>query len=78
MGEHVNRILCAADRKGSPESIDQRLAAAGQRGVDAIAVVGDIGGDGDGERDVFRALGHASCRATATSCARSIALTSRH
>jgi hypothetical protein len=59
MGEHVNRILCAADPKGS--SIDRPLAAAGQHGVDAIAVVSDIGGDGDGEREVFRGLGHASC-----------------
>lgn len=61
MGEHVNRILCVADPKRSPESIDTLLAAAGQHGGDAIAVVGDIGGDGDGEREVFRALGHATC-----------------
>jgi Icc-related predicted phosphoesterase len=61
MSEHVNRILCAADPNGSPESIDRLLAAADQRSVDAIAVVGDIGGDGDGEREVFRALAHASC-----------------
>lgn len=61
MGEHVNRILCAADPNGSPGSIDRLRAAAHRHGVDAIAVVGDIGGDGDCEREVFRALGHATC-----------------
>jgi Icc-related predicted phosphoesterase len=57
--QHVNRILCAADPRGSESAIQQLLAVADDDGPDAIALVGDLGEPGDGYRDVFRALGHA-------------------
>ncbi|HEX6020710.1 MAG TPA: metallophosphoesterase [Solirubrobacter sp.] len=60
-GEHVNRILCAADPKGSAEAIDRLLAAGDQHGADAISVIGDLGDPGGGEWKVLRALARASC-----------------
>ena len=59
--EHVNRILCAADPNGSVDAIERLLATADEDGVDAIALLGDIGERGDGHRAVFRALARARC-----------------
>jgi hypothetical protein len=57
-GERVNLILCAANPRGSVEAIEQVLATAGERGVDAVTLAGNIG-DHDGGQDVLRALGGA-------------------
>jgi Icc-related predicted phosphoesterase len=60
-GEHVNRILCAADPGGSVDMIEGLLVASDQHNVDAVAMIGDLGERGDGYRSVFHALGRASC-----------------
>jgi Icc-related predicted phosphoesterase len=57
-GRRVNRILCAANPRGSAEAIEQMLATAGERRVDAVTLAGNIG-DHDGRWDVLRALGRA-------------------
>src|ERR1700686_3168479 len=59
MGEHVNRILSAADPRGSPAVSKRLRRAADQHDVDAIAVLGDIRGRDGGYREVFRVLGRA-------------------
>jgi uncharacterized protein len=56
--QRVNRILCAANPRGSVEAIEQMLATAGERRADAITLAGNIGDD-DGGRDVLRALSRA-------------------
>lgn len=58
---HTNRILCAADPSGSPDAIEELLAAADEHSVDAIALVGDIGEHDAGPRHVFRKLALAAC-----------------
>ena len=48
--DHTNRILCAADPRGSVDMIARLLDAADQYQVDAVAMVGDIGERGGGYR----------------------------
>jgi Icc-related predicted phosphoesterase len=55
---HLNLILCASNPRGSVEAVERLLATADERGMHAIALVGDLG-DQDGGRNVLRALGHA-------------------
>jgi Icc-related predicted phosphoesterase len=55
MGEHVTRILCAAEPRGSAEAIRQLGDVAADRDVDATIVVGDIGGGPD-RRESYRAV----------------------
>lgn len=61
--EHMNRILCAADPRGSVDMIAGLLDAAHEHQVDAVAMVGDIGDRGGGYRAVFRAFARARCPA---------------
>jgi Icc-related predicted phosphoesterase len=59
MGEHVTRVLCAAEPRGSAEVIERLAEVAAESAVDATVVVGDLGGGADrraGYRSVFRAL----------------------
>jgi Icc-related predicted phosphoesterase len=53
--QRVTRILCAADLRGSADAVERLLAVASD-GVQAIALVGDLGEGQDGYSDVFRAL----------------------
>jgi uncharacterized protein len=55
----VRRILCLAEPRGSATAMRQILEAAGTLHVQAVALVGDVGGDDRpaGYRSVFRALG---------------------
>jgi Icc-related predicted phosphoesterase len=66
-GKHLTRVLCAAEPRGSGDSVQRLLEAAEDMDVQAVAVVGDLGtGDGDraaGYRAVFRAL-HQGTRPT--------------
>ena len=55
----VTRILGTADPHGSTGVIERLLLAAGEQRVDALAVVGDIGGGGD-YRHLFGALARTS------------------
>ena len=57
--EHVNRILCAGRPNGSVEGIKGLLEVAADSGAQAIAIVGDLGDDQEGPREVFHALGRA-------------------
>jgi Icc-related predicted phosphoesterase len=57
--QHMNRILCAADPRGSVDMIAGLLDAADEHQVDAVAMVGDIGERGGGYRAVFRAFARA-------------------
>jgi hypothetical protein len=55
-------VLCAADPRGSAEAVGALLRAAANLDIQAVALVGDLGGDGDraaGYRAVFRELGRA-------------------
>jgi Icc-related predicted phosphoesterase len=54
----ISRILCAADPGGSATAVERLVAVAGERDVDAIAVVGDLsaGGEAAGYRSLFHAL----------------------
>jgi Icc-related predicted phosphoesterase len=61
--QRVNRILCAADPKGSADALERLLAGAEEHDVQAVAIVGDLtGGDDAAEsyRSVFRSLGSAA------------------
>jgi Icc-related predicted phosphoesterase len=56
----VSRVLCVAEPRGSADAADAVQRLAGELDVQAIAVVGDLGGDGDRPaqyRALFRALG---------------------
>jgi hypothetical protein len=55
MGEHVTRILCVAEPRGSADAIRQLGDVAAERDVDATIVVGDIGGGPD-RRESYRAV----------------------
>jgi Icc-related predicted phosphoesterase len=58
----VTRVLCAAGPQGSAEAVERLLQAAGDLDVQAVAVVGDLGGGPDRAADyraLFQALGHA-------------------
>jgi Icc-related predicted phosphoesterase len=65
--KRVRRVLCAADPRGSAPAIDALVDAAGDHDVQAIAVVGDLAGDGDDRladyRTLFQALGRAGFHA---------------
>lgn len=54
MSERVNEILCAANPQGSASAIERLLATAEEHGVQAVALVGNLG-DQDGNSAVFRA-----------------------
>jgi Icc-related predicted phosphoesterase len=57
--KHLTRILCAADPGGSGQAVQRLLEAADAMDVQAVALVGDLGGEGDragGYRAVFKAL----------------------
>lgn len=54
--ERVNRILCAADPRGSDAAVQRLLAAAEDTGAQAIALIGDLGTPENGLRGLFRAL----------------------
>jgi Icc-related predicted phosphoesterase len=56
----VARVLCAADPRGSTSAIEALGRVAAERDVQAIAIVGELGAEGDradSYRAVFRALG---------------------
>src|SRR3954452_14828691 len=58
--QRVTRVLCAADPHGSGEALERLGGAAADHDVQALCVVGDLGGHSDafeGYRSVFRALG---------------------
>jgi Icc-related predicted phosphoesterase len=58
MSQRVSRILCASDPGGSAEAIEQLLAAADDLDVQAVALVGDLGGGSEraaGLRALLRA-----------------------
>jgi Icc-related predicted phosphoesterase len=60
MGNRVDRVLCAADPRGSSEAIEHLLETAANANVQAIALVGDLNGGragAEGYRTVFKALG---------------------
>jgi Icc-related predicted phosphoesterase len=59
MASRVTRVLCAADPRGSEAAVRRLRETAADRGVHAIALVGDLGGGADRRqsyRTVFRAL----------------------
>jgi Icc-related predicted phosphoesterase len=59
-GQRVTRILCAAEPRGSAESIQQLGSVVSEQRVEAICLVGDLAGapaSTAGFRSVFRALG---------------------
>jgi hypothetical protein len=60
--KRVTRVLCAAGPQGSAEAVERLLQAAGDLDVQAVAVVGDLGGGPDRAADyraLFQALGRA-------------------
>jgi len=60
--KRVTRILCAAEPRGSANAVERLLDATRDLDVHAIALVGDLGADGDragSYQSVFRALGQA-------------------
>jgi Icc-related predicted phosphoesterase len=60
--ERVNRILCAAEPGGSAAAVGRLLSLADEQGVDAVALVGDLGGPEHRYRELFRALGESGRR----------------
>ena len=59
MGRRVSRVLCVSDPRGDGAALKRLRDVAGEQDVQAIAVVGDLsaGGEKDGYRAVFKALG---------------------
>jgi uncharacterized protein len=60
MGEQrTTRVICGADPRGSAEAVERLVEAAADNGAQAVALVGDLGGDQgrEGYRAVFKALG---------------------
>jgi hypothetical protein len=57
-GRRVNRILCAANPRGSAAVLQQLVSTADEHDADAIAVVGNLG-DHQGRRDGLHALAEA-------------------
>jgi Icc-related predicted phosphoesterase len=56
--QRVTRILCAAEPRGNADAIERLLQTAAERGVQAVAVVGDLAAVGsESYRAVFRAMG---------------------
>jgi Icc-related predicted phosphoesterase len=57
----LTKILCAADPRGDVDAVERLVRVAGDRGADAIAVVGNLAADGTraSYRALFRALGAA-------------------
>jgi Icc-related predicted phosphoesterase len=56
----VTRVLCAADPRGAADAVEGLSDAAAEADADAVALVGDLRGEGDrGEtyRAIFKALG---------------------
>jgi hypothetical protein len=47
MSERVNEILCAANPQGSASAIERLLATAEEHGVQAVALVGNLGDQDD-------------------------------
>jgi Icc-related predicted phosphoesterase len=57
-GKRINRILCVARTEGSEEAARHVADAATAEQVDAIALLGDLSGDGNGAyRELFTVLG---------------------
>jgi Icc-related predicted phosphoesterase len=56
--ERVTRILCAANPSGSVEALEALFEATQDSRVDAVALVGNLGGSDGGEslRSIFKAL----------------------
>jgi Icc-related predicted phosphoesterase len=60
--QRVTKILCAAEPRGGGPALERLLEVAEQRDVDAVALVGDLGGEAagaEGFRRLFRALAEA-------------------
>jgi uncharacterized protein len=59
MGPRVTRVLCVGDPRGDGAAVQRLQNVVGEQDVQAIAVVGDLsaGGEKDGYRAVFNALG---------------------
>jgi uncharacterized protein len=56
----VTRVICAADPRGSGETVECLLEATAERNAHAVSLVGDLSdrkGSPEGYRAVFRALG---------------------
>ncbi|MEA2466418.1 MAG: uncharacterized protein QOJ57_544, partial [Thermoleophilaceae bacterium] len=53
--QRVTRVLCASEPGGSAEAVDALIDATEDRDVQALALVGDLGGE-DGPRNLFKAL----------------------
>jgi Icc-related predicted phosphoesterase len=53
--QRVTRVLCAADPGGSAQALEALIDATEDRDVQALALVGDLGGE-DGLRNLFKAL----------------------
>jgi Icc-related predicted phosphoesterase len=54
--QHVNRILCVSQLRGSPEAVKQLVRVADERRADAVALIGDLSERSLGFRAVFAAL----------------------
>jgi Icc-related predicted phosphoesterase len=56
--QRVTRVLCAAEPGGAPDAVEALLGTAEESDVQAIALVGDLGGDSgaDGLRALFKTL----------------------
>jgi Icc-related predicted phosphoesterase len=52
MSQRVSRILCAADPRGSTEAIEGLLGAADALDVQAVVIVGDLGGGSERAADL--------------------------
>jgi Icc-related predicted phosphoesterase len=60
--QRVTQVICAAEPQGSAQAIERLLEAARDHDVQAVVLVGDLGGGDDrpaSYRSVFRALGTA-------------------
>lgn len=58
---HLNRILCAADPRGSADAVASLVGIAASEDADAIAITGDLAQDRDSYRVLFRELATAKC-----------------
>jgi Icc-related predicted phosphoesterase len=59
INEHLSRILCAGEPRGSAAAVDRAVRAAEEQHAQAIIMIGDLAGDNGtaGLRAVFKALG---------------------
>lgn len=54
--QHLNRVLCEAEPRGSTDAVVALLAAAESKRADAIALTGDLGGEGTPGSEVVAEL----------------------